>query len=91
MKKKREQQAKIPAQLIALVAGGVLLVAAALFFAFGGADGGGTPQLAVDQQKIEFGDVRFGDGKSFAIKVTNTGDGVLRFKEKPYVEVVEGC
>jgi hypothetical protein len=90
-KKKHRQQATIPAQLIALIVGGVLLVAAALFFAFGGGDGGGTPKLAVDQEKIDFGDVHFGDGKSFAIKVTNTGDGVLRFKEKPYVQVLEGC
>jgi hypothetical protein len=29
--------------------------------------------------------------KTFAIKVTNTGDGLLRFKEKPYIQVLEGC
>jgi hypothetical protein len=35
--------------------------------------------------------VKFNVEKTFAIKVTNTGDGTLRFKEDPYVEVVEGC
>jgi hypothetical protein len=54
-------------------------------------DGGGTPSIAVDQQKIEYGDVKFGVEKSFAIRVTNTGDGTLRFKEAPYIEVLEGC
>jgi hypothetical protein len=29
--------------------------------------------------------------KSFAIQVTNNGNGALRFKEDPYIEVVEGC
>lgn len=90
-KKKRRQQTKFPKPMIALVIGGVLLVAVALFFAFGGADGGGTPKLVVDQEKIDYGDVKFGVNKTFAIKVTNTGDGVLRFKEKPYIQVLEGC
>ncbi|MCK6583890.1 MAG: hypothetical protein L6Q49_12400 [Anaerolineales bacterium] len=52
---------------------------------------GGTPSIAVDQQRIDYGDVKFGVNKTFAIKVTNTGDGTLRFKEGPYIEVVEGC
>jgi hypothetical protein len=45
----------------------------------------------VDQQKIDYGDVKFGVNKTFAIKVTNTGSGTLRFKEDPYIEVLEGC
>ena len=90
-KKKNKQHTKIPAQLIALIVGGVLLVAAALFFAFGTGDGGGTPKLLVDQEKIDFGDVKFGVNKTFAIKVTNTGDGLLQFKELPYIQVLEGC
>lgn len=28
---------------------------------------------------------------SVMFEVANTGDQPLRFKEKPYVEVVEGC
>jgi len=72
--------------------GGVLLVIAALFLVDqGNGDRGGTPSIAVDQQKIDYGDVKFGVNKTFAIKVTNTGDGTLRFNEDPYIEVLEGC
>ena len=52
---------------------------------------GGTPRLAVDQQKIDWGTVKDGTNKIITITVTNTGEGTLRFKEKPYVQVVEGC
>ena len=70
-----------------------LRIAAAIFFVFvsGASDGGGTPKLVVDQEKIDYRDVHFGVNKTFAIKVTNTGDGLLRFKEEPYIQVLEGC
>ena len=72
--------------------GGVLLVLAAfLLVNRGGGGSGGTPAIAVDQQSIDYGYVRFGENRSFRIKVTNTGDGALRFKEKPYIEILEGC
>jgi len=75
-----------------LVLGGVFIAAAAFLFARqGGGDGGGTPSIAVDQQKIEYGDQHFGTNLTFEIKVTNTGDGILRFKEEPYIQVLEGC
>ncbi len=87
--KRQKQSQKSPWLLVAL--GGVLLVIAAFFFANRGGEGGGTSAIAVDQQKIDYGDVKFGVEKTFAIKVTNTGDGILRFKEEPYIEVLEGC
>lgn len=78
---------------VLLAFGGVLIVAAIFLFANqgSGGNGGGTPSIAVDQQSIDYGDVKFGVEKTFAIKVTNTGDGTLRFKEIPYIEVLEGC
>ena len=90
-KHKRQKQRKtFPWWLVAI--GGVLLIVAAFFIANqGGREGGGTPSIAVDQQMIDYGDVKFGVNKTFAIKVTNTGDGTLRFKEEPYIEVLEGC
>lgn len=85
--KGRRQKRSFPWSLAAL--GGILLVFAAFLFA--NQDGGGTPSITVDQQRIDYGDVNFNVPKTFAIKVTNTGDGTLRFTEKPYLQVLEGC
>jgi len=88
--KARKQKKSFP--WILLVLGGAFIVVAAFLFARqGGDDGGGTPSIAVDQQQIDYGDVKFGVEKTFAIKVTNTGDGTLRFKDAPYIQVLEGC
>jgi len=86
---RQKQKKNFPWALIAL--GSVLVVAALFLFANQGSDSGGTPSIAVDQQKIDYGDVKFGVNKTFAVKVTNTGDGTLRFKEKPYIQILEGC
>ncbi|MBE0680730.1 MAG: hypothetical protein IH589_02360 [Anaerolineales bacterium] len=88
-KKHRRQKQKFPWMFLAL--GGVFVALAVFLFARQGGDGGGTPSIAVDQQRIDYGDVKFGVNKTFAIKVTNTGDGTLRLKEEPYIEIVEGC
>ena len=69
----------------------MLVIAFFLFANKGETYGGGTPAIAVDQEKIDYGYVKFGENRQFKIKVTNTGDGLLRFKEKPHVEVLEGC
>jgi hypothetical protein len=75
-----------------IAAGGLLLALAGfLFVRQATPEETGNPQVAVDQQKIDYGYVKFGETRQFKIAVTNTGDGVLRFEKKPYVEVVEGC
>ena len=91
--KRRKPQKKSFSPIIWLVGGGVLLIAAALFMAFGGGgdSGGGTPALVIDKQTIDYGDVKLATNLTFEIKVTNNGDGTLRFKEEPYIEVREGC
>ena len=88
--KKYMKQKKKNFPWLLLVLGGILVAAAAFLFTRQD-NAGGTPSIAVDQQKIDYGDVKFGVNKTFAIKVTNTGDGTLRFKEDPYIEIVEGC
>ena len=85
-KYKKQRRKEFPLPLV--VFGGILLIVAAILYA---RQGGGTPSIAVDQQRIDYGDVKFNDPKTFAIKVTNTGDGTLRFKEEPYIQVLEGC
>lgn len=87
--KYRKQRKNFPWLFLAL--GGGLLLLAAVLFARSNGGGGGTPSLSVDQNKIDYGYVKFGETRQFAFKVTNTGDGTLRFKEQPYIEVVEGC
>jgi hypothetical protein len=87
-KKKQKQRKNFPWLYFAF--GGLLLLTAFLFARNGG-DGAGTPSMSVDQNKIDYGYVKFGENRQFAIKVTNTGDGALRFSEQPYIEVLEGC
>lgn len=88
--RKQKQRKKFPWLLLAL--GGILVVIAGFLFANrSGGESGGTPSIAVDQDKIDYGYVQFGNNKTFSIKVTNTGNGTLRFKDQPYIEVLEGC
>lgn len=89
-KYKKQKKKPFPWLLLAL-GGGLVVIAAMLFTNRGGDDGGGTPAIAADPAKIDYGYVAFGNNKTFAIQVTNTGTGTLRFKEKPYIEIVEGC
>jgi hypothetical protein len=86
-KKYRKQKKNFPWLYVAL--GGGLFLIAAVLFARGG--GGGTPVMSVDQNQIDYGYVKFGENRQFALKISNNGDGNLRFKEKPFVEVLEGC
>ena len=88
--RKQNQRRNFP-WLLVVLGGGLLLVAAILFSSRSGGNGGGTPSVAVDQNQIDYGYVKFGEERQFSLKITNTGDGTLRFKDKPYIEVLEGC
>src|SRR3990172_90160 len=62
--------------------GGILLIAALLFWSSrDGGDGNGIPSIAVDQQYTDLGYIKLVEYRSLNIKVTNTGEGLLRFKE----------
>lgn len=73
--------------------GALLLLTAIFFFSRGGQEeqAGGTPAIQVDQQVIDYGQVKLGTSLSFKIKVTNAGSGTLRFTQPPSIQIVEGC
>jgi cell division septal protein FtsQ len=51
----------------------------------------GQPSLLVDQELIDYGDVKFDTPKTFMVTLTNVGDEPLKISDTPYVEVWEGC
>jgi hypothetical protein len=89
---KQKRRKKFPWPTVILV--GVALIAAAFYLTNRrgiGEHGSGPPKIAVDQQRIDYGYVRYGIKKSFDLDVTNVGGAELRFAERPYVKVLEGC
>jgi hypothetical protein len=51
----------------------------------------GRPQVAVSQDKFDYGDVKLGQTINTVFDVRNTGDQNLVILGAPQVEVVEGC
>jgi hypothetical protein len=89
----------LPTPLLIVLAG-IVLVAGTLFAVWksGQPTGAqvpievsGSPSLKVDQDKVDLGDVPLGQTVSVSFQLENVGDKTLRFSDKPYVEVVEGC
>jgi len=79
-----------------LIAGGAVLLIVALIFVFQqpqpSADTtGGTPKLKADRELVDLGDQKLGNTVQVSFQLSNIGDGTLRFKQNPYVEVKEGC
>jgi cell division septal protein FtsQ len=86
--------------LIAVLVGGLLLITSGVFLGKNAWENrgnpslievSGQPSLKVDQQLIDYGDVKLDTNLTFALELTNIGDQPLRISEPPYVEVVEGC
>ncbi len=51
----------------------------------------GTPELHVDSDFVDFGDVPYSRMVEASFAVTNLGDATLLFAEKPFIEVKDGC
>lgn len=89
--RRRQRRSKRFAWSLAVIGAVLLVVTGFLWASLDDGSQGGTPQITVDQQRIDYGDVKLDNGRSFAIRVTNTGSGVLRFRQGPSIEVLEGC
>jgi hypothetical protein len=78
-----------------LIGAGILILLAALALAVwkpardGAAAGGG--QISVDQEAIDFGQVKLGKTVTATFTLTNRGSGALKFSEAPYIELKKGC
>jgi hypothetical protein len=98
-KKARRQAAGSRRSLlpIALIGGALVLAVIAIgigiMSADAGASGGGGrgPQLAVNQEKIDFGNLPFDKTVRAEFKVENTGDRNLTLDVSTPIRVVEGC
>jgi hypothetical protein len=93
---KKPKRWRIP--IILATAGVVALVAAMLLdFDIGGRpvdftpDVIGAPAISVDNERINYGDVKLGTTLKTDFRVTNIGSEDLKFTSRPYVEVKEGC
>ena len=97
--RKKRQQRKKRQKMIWMISAGLLLVVSAVFVFVKNANRinpelievQGRPAVKVDQELIDYGYKKWNTNLAFEINVTNVGDQTLRFSEKPYVEVLEGC
>ena len=99
-RQERRQKNRQRNTFIVLVAGGLLLLVAG--FAMTKNIGNnkadptlikvsGQPSLKVNQELIDYGDVKLNTNLTFDLQLTNVGDQALKISETPYVEVKEGC
>ena len=86
--------------LFFMVVGGLLLIVAAIIIGQSAwtnrsdsllIEVSGKPSLKVDQELIDYGDVKLNTNLTFELQLTNVGDQPLKISETPYVEVKEGC
>ena len=95
-KKKPAPRPKAGAPILLLVAAGALVlvvVGALLASARPGAEpaSGGVPQLAVEPEKFDFGDVAMEQPVTARFVVRNDGDGDLQILGQPQVRLLDGC
>lgn len=83
-----------------LALGGFALVAAAIFLVWKAGqptmaivpvEVQGQPSLKVDQDQLDFGDVKLGQTVTAAFTLSNVGNQTLRITQDPYIQVLEGC
>lgn len=83
------------------IIGGILAVLAVILLALRGnastpsapftPEVAGRPNITVDKEVIDFGDVRFNQPVSAVFTLKNTGDQPLTIQGEPRVELLQGC
>ncbi len=68
-----------------------VLVSVVLFCFIGSVLGEDLKPPKKTKEQVDLGNVQLGQTVKVSFLVTNVGDQPLRFSDKPYVEVVEGC
>jgi hypothetical protein len=93
----RSQPSNLP---LLIVLGGFLLLAAGLFALWKVGQPAavtvpvevkGQPSLKVDQDQLDFGDVKLGKTVTASFTLSNIGDKPLRILKEPSIQVLEGC
>jgi hypothetical protein len=86
--------------LLLLAAGGLIMIVAGAILIKGGDQSekaavplevSGAPSLKVDQDMMDFGDVKVGEVVRATFTLANVGDQPLQFTQAPYVELAAGC
>ena len=93
----RSGQSNLP---LYIVLGGIVLLAVGLFALWKAGqltlasvpiEVKGEPRLKVDQDELDFGDVKLGRTVTASFTLSNVGDKTLEITDKPYIQVLEGC
>lgn len=82
-----------------IVAAAVLLIAGGSLLVWGQSsrepgvpiEVNGAPRVAVAQDSVDHGDLKFNTSVSSSFQVSNVGDKPLQILGEPQVELVEGC
>lgn len=92
-RKKGGGDIKIPKKFMPLlvIGAGVLLIGGAAIIILSGGKAGGEPNLVVEQEVFDYGQVAFNTPIETVFVVHNDGDAPLKILGTPQVELKDGC
>ena len=93
-RRRRKGEIRIPKRLMPFIAvGAVLLLAGtvALAISTGKNSAGGSPDLVIEQEVFDYGEVAFNTPIQTVFVLRNEGDAPLKIIGIPQVELKDGC